>query len=231
MGRGTATAEAGSNNNLSSPASPGPVQEGQTGGQALGIPLPPHSPSTCPRRSGPGLQPKEDRSPIRGVCLILIVRFSRNRAMPSIRPIVTRYRGIAGLGMGRPPTARTSENANCRQFTILHTNEAHGMSERPNVPSGTDPLLVVAVYRPALDTFATCACYQLQLGSHNLSPWRIFGGHADFGEFSASGEASVWPCGVHYRWRKLDRARPPTAQAGRADGDTFRTARACVLRA
>ena len=81
------------------------------------------------------------------------------------------------------------------------------MSERPNVPSGTDPLLVVAVDRPALDTFATCACYQLQLGSHNLSPWRIFGGHADFGEFSASGEASVWPCGVHYRWRKLDRAR------------------------
>ena len=120
MGRGTAAAEAGSNNNLSSPASPGPVQEGQTGGQALGIPLPPHSPSTCPRRSGPGLQPKEDRSPIRGVCLILIVRFSRNHAMPSIRTIVTRYRGIAGLGMGRPPTARTSENANSTTFVFLH---------------------------------------------------------------------------------------------------------------
>ena len=160
MGRGTAAAEAGSNNNLSSPASPGPVQEGQTGGQALGIPLPPHSPSTCPRRSGPGLQPKEDRSPIRGVCLILIVRFSRNHAMPSIRPIVIRYRGIAGQGNGRPPTARTSENANSAKFIILHKKRGHEASERTNTYSRADPALAVDVDRPTLVTFDTCICYQ-----------------------------------------------------------------------
>ena len=56
-------------------------------------------------------------------------------------------------------SARTSENANSAKFMILHRNGAYGMSERTNVFSGTDPVLMVAVDLPALDTLVTCPCY------------------------------------------------------------------------
>jgi len=55
---------------------------------------------------------------------------------------------------------RTSQNANCPQFTLLHRNGAHGKSERPNVFSGTDLVVVVAVDQITLETFATCTCYR-----------------------------------------------------------------------
>src|SRR5918993_1277231 len=37
-----------------------------------------------------------------------------------------------------------SQNANCRQFMILHRNGACGMSERSNVFSEADPVFMVA---------------------------------------------------------------------------------------
>ena len=57
---------------------------------------------------------------------------------------------------GRVPV-RISENANCRQFTIVHRKGAHGTSWRPNAFCGTDLLLAVTVDRLTLDTFAICA--------------------------------------------------------------------------
>jgi hypothetical protein len=69
---------------------------------------------------------------------------------------------------------------------ILHRNGAHGMSERPNVFSLANPVLEVAVDRPILVIFATCACFQEQHRTHNLSPRRIFLGLADGEDFSVS---------------------------------------------
>jgi hypothetical protein len=60
----------------------------------------------------------------------------------------------------QPGVPDLSENANCRQFTILHRNGANGVSERPSVFPGSNPALVVAVDRPTLGTFATYACYR-----------------------------------------------------------------------
>jgi hypothetical protein len=42
----------------------------------------------------------------------------------------------------------TSQNANCRQFTILLRNLAHGVSERQTVFSEADIVVVVAIDRP-----------------------------------------------------------------------------------
>ena len=55
---------------------------------------------------------------------------------------------------------RTSENANCSLFSFLHRSGAHRASERANVYSGAEPVLVVGPDRPALGTFATCACHR-----------------------------------------------------------------------
>jgi hypothetical protein len=53
-----------------------------------------------------------------------------------------------------------SENANCRQFTILHKNGAHMVLERPNACSEAVPALVVGADRPMLVVIASCACYR-----------------------------------------------------------------------
>jgi hypothetical protein len=60
----------------------------------------------------------------------------------------------------RAMRARTSENANCPQFTILHRNGTHEVSERTNVFSDADPAPVVAADRPTLGIFAAFACYR-----------------------------------------------------------------------
>ena len=54
----------------------------------------------------------------------------------------------------------TSENANCPQFTILHRNGTHEVSERTHVFSDADLAPVVAADRPTLGIFAACACYR-----------------------------------------------------------------------
>jgi hypothetical protein len=52
---------------------------------------------------------------------------------------------------------RTSENANCPQFMILHRNGACRVSERPEVFPEAAPVLVVAVDQPTFDSSITCA--------------------------------------------------------------------------
>jgi hypothetical protein len=81
---------------------------------------------------------------------------------------------------------RTSENANCRQFTILHRKGAHGVSEGVERVPGRGPVLAVVPDRPTLVVFATYACYR----SHNGSPRRISLGHADGGRFLRAPAAS-----------------------------------------
>jgi len=55
---------------------------------------------------------------------------------------------------------RTSENANCPQFTILHKSRVHGALEWCNalLRTGLAPLVVADL--PPLGIFATYACYR-----------------------------------------------------------------------
>jgi hypothetical protein len=65
-----------------------------------------------------------------------------------------------GANLGERGNRATPENANSAKFIILHRNGDHEAPRPPNTYSRAAPALVVAVDRPALATFAACACYR-----------------------------------------------------------------------
>ena len=102
---------------------------------------------------------------------------------------------------------RTSENANCRQFTILHRICFLSHVRRVGRVLGSRSSVEESRERTAIGTFTTWICYRLQPGPHNLSPGRIFGVHADFGEFSAPARSRCSHT-LRYCWLSLTRRAP-----------------------
>jgi hypothetical protein len=67
---------------------------------------------------------------------------------------------VGKRGTHPPKLSRTSQNANCPQFTILHKNGAHGASNRQKASSKGISARLGSADMPMLDIFATCACHR-----------------------------------------------------------------------
>jgi len=67
---------------------------------------------------------------------------------------------VRGTVAQRRGGARTSKNANCPQFTILHKSGVLGALEWCNASSEAGLAPLVVADRPPLGIFATFACYR-----------------------------------------------------------------------